>query len=249
MNRPHTGFAAFTLLSLLMFVAGSTAPLQAQEVTDPNVLKGIDLFYSARFEESVEILQQAVIDNVNLTGDDRFAAFLYLGFCRIRQNADDELITMHLTEAIRIDPDIQLDAEKIPPDLFERFLSIRPKVLGGLIIVTDPPAASILLVEPGSNRIRNEYAPTAFHNLFEGSYELFVAKEDYETEISTVQIKAGVTDTLVFRLAKNKKPIYKRWWAWGGGLVTGYLIYELLDRDEGEKPRPSSDLPAPPQRP
>jgi len=217
------------------------------------VQQGIGLFYSARFEEAAQVLQAAVLDGT-LSKSELFTAHLYIAFSRIRLNAEAETVRLNFSAAVKADPAQQPDPGKTPPDLYEQFAAVRNSLVGGLLVLSDPPEASVLLMEPVAGVMVNGYTPITFSSLLQGEYELVVSKDGYLTHTETVNILAGQSDTLIVSLAQ-KKPLLsaakKRWIVLGGGglLLTTAILASIPWAGEGEEPKPTPDLPVPPNRP
>jgi hypothetical protein len=238
---------------IVIFVLGfSLNGAHLQPVMQSNVQQGVELFFSARFEEAVQILQTAVI-NGNLTPAQLFTAYLYIAFSRIRQNAENETIRLNLEAAIKADPSQKLDAIKTPPDLYEQFENLRKNILARLAVFSNPPAASVLLMAPKQGKVINGSTPGVFTDLLAGEYQLVVARDGYNTASQTVTLMPGKQDTVVFELIQKKSIINrvnKRWLAWGGGglVLTTAILASIPWSKEEEKPKTQPDLPLPPNR-
>ncbi len=235
---------------LIVAIAVLFCPRSAQPQTTINqtLLQGIEEFYSARFEDAIKSLQE-VTTSLLSTQDDLFAAHVYLAFCYIRQGADEAVVRQHFIAAIQANSTIDLDPNRIPPDLFERFVAIRETMVGGLIVRTNPPEATAILVEPETGRQINKDTPASFPHLLQGTYGLIVSKAGYKLQTNSIKVRPGATDTVLVNLAKKSSAFYTRWWAWGGGLAfaTALLIYGA--GEEPSKEKVQSDLPGPPARP
>ncbi len=249
LNRLHrTAHLQTWLLAVAIIVFSSPKSAHQQTTMNATLLQGIEEFYSARFEAAIESLQD-VADSRLSSQDDLFAAHIYLAFCYIRQNADEALIRRHFVAAIQANSSVELDPNRIPPDLFEQFEAIRKTLVGGLIVQTDPPDATAILVEPEMGRQINKDAPASFPHLLQGTYGLIISKTGYKLQTSSINVRPGATDTVVVTLARRNAAFYTRWWAWGGGLAfaTAMLIYGAGEEPKQEKI--PTDLPDPPTRP
>jgi hypothetical protein len=224
-----------------------------QAISQANVERGIELFYMAQFDEAAQILQSAVISGT-LSKSDLFSAHLYIAFCRIRQNADAGTIHLNFLAAIKADPSRELDAVKTPPDLCEQFTDVRRSVLGDVMVISDPPGASVILMEPKAGTFVNNYTPVLFPNLFDGDYQLIIAKDGFLSQTQAISVMPGKVDTVLITLDKKKSvfdKINKRWLAIGGGgvLLTTAIVALLPGDNQGSKPKKYPDLPLPPGRP
>ena len=164
-------FALFLIIMLF-----ETNNLCAQIVSDPTVIEGVDYFYSAKFSQAIETLRKAISTD-SLGKEDAFAAYLYMAFSQMRQNTSQNSVDKNLMAAIKANPNIEIDGTKIPPDLFERFVAVRKNSLGGLFVVSEPGAASAILLKQDGNKITTRYTPAEFTNLFIGQYELVIPKD------------------------------------------------------------------------
>ena len=218
-----------------------------QKISSPDVIRGVDQFYSARFDEAIRTLDSA-ISSGSLPKDDLFAAHLYMAFSYLRQNAEPSVVDLHFVEAIRSNPNLAVDSTRIPPDLYERYMQTRKRILGNLLVVTVPGAASAILFGQQGEKVMNQYTPALFSNLLAGEYELLIAKEGYKPRTASPVVRAGVTDTLMITLVEKKKSFLKSYWPWGGSLLiaTSIAISRLTGK---EAKKEDSTLPAPPGRP
>lgn len=235
------------LLALILIVAlFQTSSLLAQKVSDPVVIEGVNYFYSAKFPEAIATLRSA-IRGASLSKDDEFAAYLYIAFSQMRQNAPRDSVDKNLFAAIKINPNIEIDGTKIPPDLFDRFVAVRKSSLGGLFVVSEPGAASAILLKQDGNKVTTRYTPALFTNLFAGPYELVVAKDGYKPQTALANVSASQTDTLIVILNVKRGSIFKKWWTWGSGLAVATAI--AIFQKSGKKGEKEGNLPEPPARP
>lgn len=233
--------------ALILFVAlFQTNNLFAQKVSDPTVIEGVNYFYSAKFPEAIATLRKAIATG-SLAGDDEFAAYLYMAFSQIRWNAPQDSVDKNLYAAIRVNPNIEIDGTKFPPDLFNRFVAARKNSLGGLFVVSEPGAASVILLKQDGNKVMTRYTPALFTNLFAGPYELVIAKDGYKPQTALANVTASLTDTLIVLLNVKKSSIFKKWWTWGSGLAVATAI--AIFQKTGKKGEKEGDLPEPPARP
>ena len=235
---------------IFAFVLLNHVPVGAQNVTDASLLDGINLFYSARFEQAIQIFREKIIANT-LNDENLFAAHLYLAFSLKRQNADQELIKLHLKNAIKAKPDNTLDPNKFPPDLYDIFINAREQLLGNLVIITEPLQSAVILIEPKKSKIKNKYSPATFSNLFQGPYEVVITKDGYLSQTGLMEVRPGMTDTLVVHLKERQNQLLKKWWTWGSGLAltTAFVIYKAVSGDEASETPAATPLPSPPGRP
>jgi|GEM_PF-1000351 len=248
--RGHSVKAHLRIWLLIVVMAVLCIPKSSHQQTTMNktLLQGIEEFYSARFEDAIKSLQE-VSTSLLSSQDDLFAAHVYLAFCYIRQGADEATIRQHFLAAVQANSSIELDPNRIPPDLFEQFEAVRNTLVGGLIVQSTPPEATAILVEPETGRQINKDVPASFPHLLQGTYSLIISKPGYKLQTTNVKVRSGATDTVLVTLARKKPAFYTRWWAWGGGLAfaTAMLIYGAGEEQGKEKVQ--SDLPGPPARP
>jgi len=235
----------FSILILIVTLV-PVNDLFAQKVSDPAVIEGVNYFYSAKFSQAIETLRKA-ISTASLSGDDEFAAYLYIAFSQMRRNAPQDSIDENLFAAIKINPNLEIDGTKTPPDLFDRFVAVRKNSLGGLFVVSEPGAASAILLKQDGNKVTTRYTPALFTNLFAGPYELVIAKDGYKPQTALANVSASRTDTLIVILNEKKSSIFKKWWTWGSGLAVATAI--AIFQKTGEKGGKEGDLPEPPARP
>ena len=236
------------ILHILLFCFILNSSSLSQSITDNGVLNGANFFYEARFDESIEILQ-TLIEEQNITGENLFAANLYTAFGLIRKDAHPDTVRKYFVQAINVNPKIEVDNSRIPPDLYEQYLNVRLSILGALVIRSGPSSASILMYHQDSDRIIRHYTPIDLDDLIVGSYELVIAKDGYLPKTAMVELKPNQSDTLYITLEEKEVPLIKKYWPWAGGFVvaTSVILSRLFDR-ETEGPEEAS-LPAPPPRP
>ncbi len=235
------------LFALILTIAFFEADnLCAQKVSNPAVIQGVDYFYSAKFSLAIETLGKAISTD-SLDKEDTFAAYLYMAFSQMRQNTSLNSVDKNIKAAIRANPTIEIDGTKIPPDLFDRFVAVRKSSIGGLFVVSEPGAASAILLKQDGNKIMTRYTPAEFTNLFVGQYELVIAKDGYKPQTALANVVGSQTDTLIVILNVKRKSIFKKWWAWGSGLAAATAI--AIFQKTGKKGEKEGDLPEPPARP
>jgi len=229
----------------------SAKSLTAQVISNKTVQRGVEAFYMADFEAAKSLLQEAVID-APLAGQDLFYAHLYIAFSNIRLERDLDAVRLHFLRAIKIKPDLELDPMKIPPDLYDRFAAVRRATISSIVIITQPPTASAVVIDPETEVVSNKPTPAIFRNVLEGTYQVLVSKEGFHTWARDVTVAAGVSDTLSITLLKKKKTFFAKAWPYGAGAVAaGAIIYAATQpRGRGtETPPMKPDLPGPPERP
>jgi hypothetical protein len=232
----------------ILFFGIST--LSAQAISNKSVQNGVESFYMADFEAAKSLLQDAVID-APLSNLDLFYAHLYIAFCNIRLQRDLEAVQLHFTRAIKIRPHMELDPMKIPPDLYDRFITVRNEIITSIVVITQPETASVVVIEPESEAISSKTSPAIFHNLLEGSYQVMVSSEGYHTWARFIQVTPGVIDTLSIVLVQKRKSFFTKMWPYGAGAVAaGAIVYTIALLNKGETETPfKPDLPGPPNRP
>lgn len=238
-------FYKILAVPLLLILCGM---LRGQSITQPGVVQGVNLFYEARFSEALQVLEQ-LIEEGNLTEENLFAAHLYTAFCRIRHEADEDAIFADFVSAIEVNPKIDVDYRRLPPDLYEQYLNVRVKVLGHLIVDSQPSSASLLLFEQNSSKIIRQYTPVEMRDLMVGNYELVIAKDGFVPQTAQISVRPNKTDTLLFVLEEKQVSLVKKYWPWAGGFVvtTALVLSQMFDK-EVEKPEIFT-LPEPPARP
>jgi hypothetical protein len=241
MNLRFLKYPLFTILLFCGIVHG-------QSITNRDVVQGVNYFYEASFSEALDTFEQ-LISQGDLTEENLFAAHLYSGFCHIRQEADSELIFSHFVEAIGVNPKIDVDYRRLPPDLYEQYLNVRLQVLGHLVFHSQPSSASLLLFEQNSSKIIRHYTPVEIRDLMVGNYELVIAKDGFMPQTAQIEVRPNKTDTLEFVLEEKQVSLVKKYWPWAGGfVVTTALVLSQMFDNEAEEPEKNT-LPEPPVRP
>ena len=233
---------------VLFFLLSSGRILQGQLISNQDVVAGVNLFYEARFTEALEKFDQSITDG-DLNEENLFAAHLYTGFCHIRQEADEKFIFADFVRAISVNPKIEIDYRRLPPDLYEKYLNVRLQVLGHLVIHSQPPSSSLLLFEQNSSKIIRHYTPVEIRDLMVGNYEVVIAKDGFVPQTAEIQVRPNKTDTLQFVLEEKQVSLVKKYWPWAGGfaVTTALLLSQMFDK-EAEVPEKIT-LPGPPTRP
>lgn len=220
--------------------------LISQDLPADQLKKGIDLFYVAKFDEAILTLRQALKSGLNK--DEMFDAYVHIGFSLVRSNEQKMLIDHAFAEAIKIDPVRTLNSLKIPPDLIQRFEEIKKQLVGNLYVVSNPPGASVMLLQPENDIEFIKNSPAMFSNLLVADYNLIVSRPKYQTFVQPWRVQAGTTDTVRVLLEQKSPPLYKRWWAWGGGLaLAGAAItyIALAGAGDADTPPATKELPPP----
>ncbi|MBN1560716.1 PEGA domain-containing protein [candidate division KSB1 bacterium] len=226
------------------------APLWSQNISHTFVARGIELFYAADFEESMRILQNAII-NEPLGDEELYYSHLYVGFCHIRLGSDSNTIRLYFQRAIAILPDMELDPMRIPPDLYDAFNAVKKSSLGSIIVHSDPLDATVLLIGAKTSKVDRKSTPAIFRNLLENSYQVAVSKKGYETFSGDVNVRAGVSDTLNVILLKKEKSFLAKYWPYGAGAIaaSAAILAITTGGGNGGPSEPPPTLPTPPARP
>jgi hypothetical protein len=225
-------------------------PLRSQNISHEFVAKGIEAFYAADFEESMRILQNAII-NEPLGDEELFFAHLYVGFCHIRLGSDAATVRLYFQRAITLLPDRELDPMRIPPDLYDAFIAVKNSLLGAIIVHSDPLDATAILINPKGNKVDRKSTPALFRNLLENSYQVVVSKSGYDTFSTDARVSAGVSDTLNVTLLKRQKSFVAKYWPYGAGAIAAGAAIIAIISGGGDEPsmKPPTTLPDPPARP
>jgi len=237
----------YTAIFLLCLLIG---PSYSQNISHEFVAKGIEAFYMADFEESIRILQNVVL-NEPLGDEEQFYSYLFIGFSHIRLGSDNATVRLYFQQAVNVMPDKELDPLKIPPDLYDAFMSVKKSMLGTIVINSEPPGADVMLLEPMSSKINREVTPAIFPNLLEKSYQVLVTQNGYDTFSAQVDVRAGVSDTLNVILFEKEKSFFAKYWPYGAGALAATAAILVLTAGSGGEnpPKPATTLPNPPARP
>ncbi len=237
---------------VVLFCMLFAAAASAQDIRNMDVIEGIKAFYMADFEGARRILQNALI-NDRLEDDDLFAAHVYIAFSYMREEIQPETARLHIVRAITSAPQVELDQEKIPPDLYEQYMQVRESLVGTIFVETDPDSAAVLLLEPTKGLVMNRTSPVVFGNLLQGNYQIVLSKDKYASKTVDVQLSPGAQDTVSAVLLEKRTSFFKKYWYVGAGAVaTTALIYAVTrggDDGSSNPPTPIDDLPGPPDRP
>ena len=226
-------------------------PAFSQNISHEFVKKGIEAFYEADFEEAMRLLQSAII-NEPLGDEEQFYAHLYVGFCHIRMGSGMNSVQLYFQKAITILPQEELDPIKIPPDLYNAFVSMKRRELGTIIVHSEPLDANVMLIEPATSRVDRKKSPAHFDNLRPASYQVLVSKSGYDTFSSIVDVQPGGYDTLNVILFEGHKSFFAKYWAYGAGALVATAAIFAITTGGGDEPPPAKPpvvLPDPPDRP
>ena len=239
-----------TFIMLLILNGLFRDVVYAQQKAQQKVLKGEQLFWSAKFEEAIEVLREAIALHT-LSQDELFSAYLYLGFSLVRLGGQSELIDQTFQQAVKAYPQLKLDSFKIPPDLLNRFEGIRKSMIGSVYITSNPTGAEVIGYNQEKERKFQGATPFLFEDLVTEIYDVLILKKDYQEKMWRINLSPAVVDTFDITLRLNEKPVYKKWWTWaGGGVVIASIIAIVSTKESSKTPAmPSSDLPMPPNRP
>ena len=235
---------------LLMFNGLFRDVAYAQQKVQQKVQEGVQLFWSAKFEEAIEVLQAAIALNT-LSQDELFSAYLYIGFSLVRLDGQSELIEQTFRQAVRANPQLKLDSFKIPPDLFNRFEGLRKGIIGSVYITSNPIGAEVIGYNQEKEIKFQGETPCLFEDLLVETYDILLLNKDYQEKIFRFNLSPAVVDTFDITLRLNEKLFYKKWWTWIGGGVVIASIIAIISTSESSKTQTmhSSDLPMPPDRP
>jgi hypothetical protein len=238
----------FAFLFLISNLPPSLA-VNAQDLRSMKVIDGVKAFYMADFEGARTILQDALLYS-RLSDEDLFAAHMYIAFAYLREEVEPETARLYIIKAIQTVPDVQLDVEKIPPDLYQYYVQIRQSIIGSLTISTTPEDASAVLIEPKKNRAQNLQTPGIFENLLEGSYNLLVSRPGFKSYSVIVDVAAGETKSIDVVLLEKNQTFLQKYWPYGAGALAATAIVAVIAGGKSEpQPPVSADLPTPPARP
>lgn len=239
------------ILILGCFASSSFAQGNVQQKLDD----GKKFFWQARFEQAVTTLTQ-VTTMENATREQLFEAYLHLGFALTRRNAPSSEVDPVFEQAVRSDPQKELNEAFFPPDLTRRFHDIRNKLVGCVLVVCDHPDVDIIAVKKDSI-LFTQTTPALLCDLPEQSYDIVITEQGYQEEFRPISFAAGVTDTLYIELTPNALQIQADsgggGWKWlaGGGILAGAaaILYTTVIDKGGEESSGTQTLPAPPVRP
>ncbi len=238
-------------IMVLMFCLFATAVF-TQQISHRDVKSGIEAFYMADFEEAMRLLQSAIINEI-LSDEEEFYAHLYVGFCHVRHNSDMGSAQLYFQRAVQIKPDENLDPNKIPPDLYSAYMAVKNSMLGTVIVASEPPGASVVLINPSTNDVERGRTPETFANLPTNVYQVLVSKNGFESYSSSVNVRAGGVDSVKVTLVEAENSSWLKYWPYGAGaLAASAAILALTTGGHGEKTPPNATretLPQPPQRP
>ena len=222
----------------------------AQDKAQQKVLEGVQLFWNAKFDEAIEVLQEAITLNM-LHQNELFSAYLYLGFSLVRLGGQTEVIDQTFRQAIKANPLLKLDSFKIPPDLLNRFEKLRNSMIGYVYITSNPTDAEVIGYNQEKEIKFQGKTPFFSEDLLVETYDILILKKDYQEKILRVNLLPAVLDSFNITLRMNEKPFYKKWWTWAGGGVVIASIIAIISTSESAKTQAmnSSDLPMPPDRP
>ena len=237
------------IVLLFLFIA---APLLSQQISHDMVKKGIELFYMADFEESMRILQSAILNEI-LSEEEEFYAYLYVGFGHLRNSSDMGSAQLYFQRAIEIDPEKELNPNKIPPDLISSFQSVKASLLGAIIVASKPSDAAVMLINASTNKVKRARTPASFQNLPVNNYQVLVSKSGYETFSSSINVQAGSMDSVSVTLLEKEKSFMLKYWPYGAGALAASAVILAITTGGRDEPAPKStpgkDLPYPPERP
>lgn len=228
---------------MLIFVISTLFGQQA----DSTIEYGIQKFYQAEFEQSIDTLQSILVRKP-LNQDQLFKTHLFIAFSKYRLDYIHDNIDMHLRQAVEAKPDTTLDRHKFPPDLYQRYVSIRNKTLGSCFITSNPDNASLIVVDLGTKRMREYTIPVLIYGKHSTKYSLLISKDNRKAHTETITIRSGKSDTLNISLEKDDSSLLQRFWPYGAGvLLTGiFIIVQLNDSDSNNDKK---SIPLPPDRP
>lgn len=213
--------------------------------------QGKTFFWEAKFDQSLQALRQ-VIRIPDATTEHLLEAYLYIGFALTRQNASNSEVEAAFEQAIMLDPTRELDEEVIPPDLTDRFNSVRDELVGCLYITSEPRGVKLMVVQEDSV-LYHVPSPTVLCELADEDYQLLATKDGFEEHLYPLELIAGETDTLFVTLAQgltsDKKGKKKVWgWVVRGSIAaaTATVLYMTFVEGSGDG---LADLPGPPDRP
>jgi tetratricopeptide (TPR) repeat protein len=235
------------LWTLAILSIASTRAL-SQDSTKSALSQGIAYFYNANFEMAIQQIRSA-LESDSLSSPEQFTANIYLAFSLIRQQAGDEEAETCFERAIAAQPDVDLDARIIPPDLYDRFQTVRRHFLGRLYIDSQPQYSRAVVIDTTGQRFKEQVTPAIFENLFAGTYYVMVQREKYDDYVDLVNVTPGKTDTLFVILKEKKKPFFNNWWAWGSGIAVAAILFIVDWGGEDQPQKTSQELPFPPERP
>jgi len=248
--KSKKNFLIVTLIILVIFNGLLANTAFSQKKAQQRVLEGVSLFWEAKFEDAIEVLQEAIAHNA-LSKDELFSAHLYIGFSLLRLDGQPELIKQTFRQAVKANPQLKLDSFKIPPDLLNKFEEVRKGMICSFYITSDPIGAEIIGLSPEKEIKFKGLTPHFFEDLLVGTYDVIILKKEYQQKMWRASLSPAVVDTLDITLELKKKSFFKKWLPWvaGGGVVAASVV-AIVSSKESSKTKPGlQDLPMPPDRP
>jgi len=242
----------FAILTFSTACFGQAAALQ-------HLINGKKFFWEARFADALEELSK-VTEVVNARSEYIFEAYLYTGFTLQRQNASASEIEAAFTEAVRADPQRELDEIVIPPDLAAPFNKVRNEIVGCLYVYTEPIATTVVGVL-GDSVLFEKIAPLTICEPASKQYQLLFTQEGFHQRFIPLKVSPGKTDTVeVLMVPLSTTKVAKRGgksglkkWAIRGGVAVGaaaILYTTVLSKDGSTDGSGGGDsLPTPPTHP
>ncbi|MDZ7722363.1 MAG: hypothetical protein U5R06_05940 [candidate division KSB1 bacterium] len=233
-----------SIFTIMMIAAAGM--ISGQEA-DIEIDRGIQAFYQAEFEQSIQILQN-VLNRDTLEKSDLFRIHLYIAFSKYRLGYLVENITMHLRLAAQARPDTVLDSAKFPPDLTDRYDSVRGETVGSLLVTSHPDSASIVLLDLETHEIEEHVTPYRLYGIERKRYSIVVSKQGWKAFTGAATLQPSKSEILNVTLKASKPAVLKKYWPYGAGiLVAGVLVLaQFVDTDSDNEKK---SLPLPPDRP
>jgi len=184
----------FFLIFWLMSSSLLFSPIRAQNETEEDVIsiinQGIESYHNNQFQDSIAFLKSA-IDKLSEKAENQqklAEAYLFLGKCFIINN-DVSQAKDAFRKALKINPELTLDAMQDSPKIMEPFLQVKEQILKEKETEQATP-------------IQSDVQP--------------VQPEIPEKDVDTSPVLSDLSSD---DEPKKEKKWYKKWWVWTAGVV------------------------------
>jgi len=123
--------------------------------------------------------------------------YLYLGFSHYK--LENEIAESRIKNALKINPDCDINKEIFNGELNAYFMNIRKEVVGSLEVKSEPDSARVYINAEYKGR-----TPLLIKNLYIDDYEITVMTNGYEMKSGNYQIRPDEINRFHYELNENK---------------------------------------------
>lgn len=192
MKKFKTLFFIITILFLSIYGFGL---IQEESQQNSLISQGIDYYKDGEYDSAIRVLQEVI--NISVDKNELFIAYIYLGYTYFTLTDLDQA-SPNVDEAIKINPNGQLDSNEFVSEYIDFFKETKKKTVG-IGFFESIPTESYLYVD--KNKIGTTPLKTEF---LAGKYWIRLVKPWFAPYEAEIEIKSNEVNPFKIDLSKGK---------------------------------------------